>query len=115
MKNLVPKYSFANTQLPFAQWQETWRAKLRELLKMPQHQAELQPRSLWKREHALGTIEKIVFTSEPHSDVLAYLCLPRNATPPFTTMICLQGHSSGAHNSIGIWHRARGRRHGTAG
>jgi dienelactone hydrolase len=50
----------------------------------------------------LGTIEKIVFTSEPFSDVPAYVCIPRDTPKPLTFMICLQGHSTGMHLSIGV-------------
>ena len=46
--------------------------------------------------------EKIVFTTEPHADVPAYICLPKNATPPYTCVICVQGHSTGMHNSIAV-------------
>ncbi|HTL53443.1 MAG TPA: acetylxylan esterase, partial [Planctomycetota bacterium] len=50
----------------------------------------------------LGRIEKIAFTAEPGSDILAYWCTPKNVPPPYTTFICLQGHSTGAHNSIAV-------------
>ncbi|NQT93084.1 MAG: prolyl oligopeptidase family serine peptidase, partial [Lentisphaerae bacterium] len=53
-------------------------------------------------QHPLGTIEKLVFTSEPYADVPAYVCLPENAAPPYTFIICLQGHSTGMHNSIAV-------------
>jgi len=59
-------------------------------------------RQLWSRRHPLGTIEKIAFTAEPYADVLAYVCLPAGVTPPYTFMICVQGHSTGMHNSIGV-------------
>ena len=85
------------------QWQRRLRAKLRQLIgTMPAERFPLNVRSLWRRDHELGTIEKTVFTSEPFSDVPAYLCLPRNAAPPYPVMICLQGHSTGMHNSIGV-------------
>jgi dienelactone hydrolase len=65
----------------------------------------LRPRRLFRREVADGTVEKLVFTSERGADVPAYLCIPhRPAGPagkrPF--MICLQGHSSGMHNSVAL-------------
>ena len=44
----------------------------------------------------------MVFTAEPRADVPAYACLPRTARPPYTFMICLQGHSTGMHNSIRV-------------
>lgn len=88
-------------------WQERLRKKLIDLAgydRMPtaRQRVPLRVRSLWKRSTALGTIEKLAFTSEPGSDILAYLCLPKNAKPPYTTFICLQGHSTGAHNSIAV-------------
>ncbi len=62
----------------------------------------LNVRSLWKRRHPLGSIEKIVFTSEPYSDVMAYVCLPDSVAPPYAFFVCLQGHTTGAHNSIAV-------------
>jgi dienelactone hydrolase len=85
------------------QWQKKLREKLRQLLgAMPKSRCDLRPRRIWKRDHPLGTIEKIVFTSEPCSDVPAYVCLPKNAAGPYTFMICVQGHNSGMHNSIAV-------------
>jgi dienelactone hydrolase len=86
-----------------SEWQQKLRPKLRGLVgDMPEERPALNPRTIWKRDHELGTIEKIIFTAEPFSDVPAYLCLPKNAKPPFTFMICLQGHSTGMHNSIAV-------------
>lgn len=85
------------------QWQRRLRGKLRELVgTMPERGCPLAPRRLWMRAHSLGTIEKVVFTSEPCADVPAYVCLPRDRRPPYTFMICLQGHSTGMHNSIRV-------------
>ena len=85
------------------QWQTKLRRKLRQLVgDMPTERCPLRPRRIWQREHPLGTIEKIVLTSEPRSDVLAYVCLPRDVEPPYTFMVCLQGHSTGMHNSIAV-------------
>lgn len=82
-------------------WQARLRRKLRQLVgNMPEDRCPLRSRTLWKRQHPLGTIEKIVFTSEPYADVPAYVCLPKDATAPHTFMICLQGHTTGMHHSI---------------
>lgn len=86
-------------------WQTQLRRKLRALLgsdQMPQEQADLEVRSLWQREHPHGTIEKFLFSSEPGVDVPCYLCLPHDAQRPLPVFICLQGHSTGMHNSIGV-------------
>lgn len=86
-----------------AAWQRRLRRKLRELMGIwPAERVGLNVRSIWRREHRLGTIERIVFTSEPRADVPAYVCLPRRARPPYTFFICLQGHSTGMHNSIAV-------------
>lgn len=84
-------------------WRQKLRRKLRQLLgDMPATRCDLQPRTLWTRDTELGRIEKVVFTSEPYSDVPAYVCIPHGAKPPYTFMICLQGHNTGMHNSIAV-------------
>ena len=86
-----------------AQWQRRLRRKLRRLVEaMPESRGPLHMKRLWSRKHPLGRIEKIIFTAEPHCDVPAYVCIPKGANPPFTFMICLQGHSTGMHNSIAV-------------
>ena len=87
-------------------WRRKLKRKLKQLMGYPPDpiadRVDLNVRSLWKREHELGTIERIVFTAEPSSDATAYLCLPNNAEPPYTWFVCLQGHSTGMHNSIAV-------------
>lgn len=90
---------------PVEPWQQALREKLRELLGYRGDGAERMPlsaRSLWHREHPLGRIEKVVFTAEPRVDVPAYVCLPKAGEPPYNWFICLQGHTTGMHNSIGL-------------
>lgn len=90
----------------FAAWRRRLRAKVAELTGVAELAARkrvpLNVRSLWKRAHPLGSIEKIVFTSEPFADVPAYVCLPKHAKPPYTFLICMQGHTTGAHISIAV-------------
>ena len=84
-------------------WQRKLRRKLRSLVGiMPDKRGPLKVRSLWRREHELGTIEKIVFRSEPYADVPAYVCLPKDVAPPYPFFVCVQGHSTGMHNSIAV-------------
>ncbi len=86
-----------------AAWQGRLRRKLRELVgHIPPRAGRLPLRvhPLWKQEHALGSIEKIAFTAEPGADILAYVCLPKKAKPPYDFFVCLQGHSTGMHVSI---------------
>ena len=84
-------------------WQAALRRTVRRLTgDRPATRCPLRPRRLWLRDHPLGTIEKVVFTAEPCADVPAYVCLPHGVRPPYPFMICLQGHSTGMHNSIGV-------------
>ena len=101
MAQMVPELRFAGGNV--TNWQARLRRKLRQLVgDLPPERCPLRPRQLWRRHHSLGTIEKIVFTAEPHAEVVAYVCLPKNVKPPYPFMICLQGHSTGMHNSIAV-------------
>ena len=84
-------------------WQAALRRKLGRLLgDWPEERCRLNPRRIWLRDPPMGTIEKGVFTSEPFSDVAAYACLPSGSRAPYTFMICLQGHTTGMHQSIAV-------------
>ena len=84
-------------------WQRRLRTKLVDLLgEAPANRVDLDVRSLWERKSELGAIEKIVFTSEPYCDVPAYVCIPHEFEEPHTWLICVQGHSTGMHISIGV-------------
>jgi dienelactone hydrolase len=84
-------------------WQRALKRKVADLAGVaPLKRPALNPRRIWRREHPLGVIEKVVFASEPGADVPAYVCLPASAKPPYTFMICLQGHTSGMHHSIAV-------------
>ncbi len=92
---------------PVAPWQRRLRAALRKLTgfdRMPPaaERPPLAPRTLWRRSHPLGTVEKLVFRAERGADVPAYFCVPEGAGPPYAVMVCLQGHTSGMHNSIAV-------------
>ena len=101
MAETTPSLSYEGGE--FRKWQQKLRRKLRELVgAMPKEQGPLEVISLWRRPHPLGEIEKIVFASEPHCDVPAYVGIPKGAKPPFTFMVCLQGHSTGMHVSIAV-------------
>ena len=101
MDDMRPAMTFDGGDV--AEWQDRLRPKVRELVGFPNgDRIPLNPRSLWKRDRHHGTIEKLVFHSEPGSDILAYLCLPANATPPYPFFICVQGHTTGMHHSIAV-------------
>ena len=90
----------------YASWNKALSAQLTTLLGLDrlfqQARPELNIRRLWKKEHELGTIEKLIYTAEPGIDIPAYLCIPNHWQTRGPIFICLQGHSSGMHNSIAV-------------
>ena len=99
-----------------AAWQARLRPRLAEMMgwdamPSPGDRPPLRPRTLWRREHELGSIEKIAFAAERDSDAVAYLCLPHEAARDAGAVgggdgvpiwIVLQGHSPGMHRSIAM-------------
>ena len=101
MKRTTPALRYAGGDV--AAWQRKLKRKLVDLLGgMPRERVPLNVRTLWTREVPQGVVTKIAYCAEPFADVLAYVCIPRNATPPYLWTICLQGHSTGMHVSLGI-------------
>lgn len=90
----------------FSRWKPAAKAALTHLIGLDDlfamERSPVVPESLWKRKVELGTIEKIAFETEPGYRTFAYVCLPEKAKAPYRTFICLQGHSTGMHNSIGV-------------
>ena len=90
----------------FAAWRNESRRELIDLLGITGllngERCPLNPRSLWKRENELGTIEKIAFDSEPGVETLLYVCIPHGVKPPYHAFICMQGHTTGMHMSIAV-------------
>lgn len=114
MSRITPELAFDGDDVK--KWQGRLRRELRRLLgDTPRERSDLRPRRLWRREHPLGTIEKIVFSSEPCAEVPAYVCLPKNTSAPYTFFICLQGHSTGMHNSIAVQREDETRPHQVEG
>lgn len=102
-RHLLPTPALRYDGGAFAPWKRKLTRKLAALVgDMPAEKTPLNTRTIWSRKHPLGRIEKIAFTSEPRCDVPAYVCLPDSARPPYRFLICLQGHSSGMHNSIRV-------------
>lgn len=88
------------------QWQNAARAELKDLLgitdTLSAPRVPLNPVSIWKKDFADGSVEKIRLTMEDGFDNHIYLCLPHHFEKPYKTFICLQGHSTGMHVSIGV-------------
>lgn len=84
---------------------QSWRSQLRDVVRrlvglMPQ---PVQPnlRIVGQTSNDLFTETQFLFTSEANADVPCHLLVPTKATNPAPVMICLQGHSTGMHISLG--------------
>src|SRR5690242_16758170 len=101
LKSITPSLAYDGGDVK--KWQRRLRPKLRQLMGVPENDhGPLRVKSLWKREHALGTIEKVAFAGEPDSDIVGYYCLPKDGQAPLPAIICLQGHTTGMHHSIAV-------------
>ena len=101
-RDITPKFRYPPGEDAVA-WARKSRKALRDLLgRSPAEKLDLDVRSLWAINCPAGRIEKIQFASETDSDVLGYVCLPRGVDPPYRFVICLQGHATGMHLSIGL-------------
>ncbi len=88
---------------PFEPWQRQLRSRLSELVGgFPEERVPLNVEELECEETGTYVRKKLVFTSEPFADVPAHLLVPAGAQGPLPAMICLQGHTTGMHISLGM-------------
>lgn len=86
----------------FKDWQEQARFKLGELLGLNTfEQCDDNLCIEWTREEADYTEYRLLFNTEAHYQARAHLRIPKAATAPVPVVICLQGHATGMHISLG--------------
>lgn len=86
----------------FAAWQARAREKLNELLGLPLEMPVSDEFNIeWEREEQDFREIRFTYASEPGVDVCCHLLLPHGARGKLPMVICLQGHSKGAHISLG--------------
>lgn len=87
-------------------WQKRARPKLRELLGWSPAPGALDLEIEYDRIADGFRERRFHFTAEPGADVPGYLLTPLDRKPPFPVMLCLQGHTTGMHLSLGrpkVW------------
>ena len=87
--------------LDFPAWQKRVRRKLKELLGGAPERVKPNVRIESHEDNGLFRETRFVFASEPNADVPCHLLVPKEATTPVPIVICLQGHSTGMHISLG--------------
>ena len=100
-RNIKPKNSFHGEVIV-----DDWQTSARKSLRMLIGEIEVSPINsvtpVWSANDDRGTYEKIVITGEFGSKIPLYKCIPSHVEPPYSWVICLQGHNSGMHNSLGV-------------
>ena len=85
----------------FAAWRRELDDVLRRLVGVMPDPVPLDVRVEFEMEHGEFRERRFVFTSEAHADVPCHLLLPKAGRAPYPVVICLQGHSTGMHISLG--------------
>ena len=100
VKNISPSYAYDGVE-DFSAWQKRARNKLEELLGLPLEKGECRP--IIKAETETEEYKRIdfEFESEPGYLVSCAMLVPKAVEAPAPAVICLQGHSSGMHISLG--------------
>ncbi|MGI5894972.1 MAG: alpha/beta hydrolase family protein [Candidatus Merdivicinus sp.] len=85
----------------FEDWQRRSRQKLIELLGLPLEPCEANYQVISEKDSSDHRRIYFQFQSEPGYEVPCCLCIPKNLKSAVPVVICLQGHSTGMHISLG--------------
>lgn len=97
----APRTLAFSPAVDYAVWRQEVAAKLRELVGTMPKSVGLNIRMETAQETEDYIEKRFVFASEPYADVPCHLLLPRSGPAPYPVVICLQGHTTGAHISLG--------------
>jgi len=93
--------AFARHAGDFTAWRATMDTTLRQLVGVMPEPVPLDVRVEWETTSESFTERRFLFTAEAGAEVPCHLLLPTHGTAPFPVVICLQGHSTGMHISLG--------------
>ena len=99
-KNRKPMLSF-DPSVDYDAWKMRVKEKFEELLGDEPERVALNTAVEWEEERDTYIERRIVFDTEPKASVPCHLLLPKNGKSSLPVVICLQGHSSGMHISLG--------------
>lgn len=100
IEKIKPSLAFDESR-DYGSWKEEVKNKLTELLGDMPEKVEPNLRVEWEKEFDTFTEKRMVFSAEEYIDVPCHLWIPKAAKKPCPVIICLQGHSSGMHISMG--------------
>lgn len=82
-------------------WKKAVKEKLTELLGESPVKVPLNVQIEWELEHETFKEIRFTYDTEPEMSVPCHLLIPHSAKKPCPVVICLQGHSTGMHRSMG--------------
>lgn len=100
-KNNMPSMAYSHTMC-LEEWQKVAREKLTELLGLPLVECDSEFKVLKEEEKDTYIKIDFEFQSEPGYYITCSLLVPKGMEKAIPGVICLQGHSTGAHISLGI-------------
>ncbi len=100
LKNRRPLLAF-DPAADYGAWKTQVREKFTALLGDDPESTPLNITVEWEKETDTYTERRIVFDTEPEASVPCHLLLPKGGKAPYPVVICLQGHSTGMHISLG--------------
>ena len=98
---VVPRSLGFDPKRDFAAWRQDVETKLRELIGVLPERVPLNIRKEYERENETFRETRFLFSAEARADVPCHLLVPQNGQAPFPVVICLQGHTTGMHISLG--------------
>lgn len=90
-----------NNQENFMDWKNKLDKKFRELIGRPPEIVPLNTQIEYEKVCEGYKEIRFVFTSEKNADVPCHLLIPKGYGKPYPVVICLQGHTTGMHLSMG--------------
>jgi len=100
LKATAPKMRY-NKNTNFEEWQIKTKNKLTELLGLPFTECDFLLEIEYEKQHEDFREIRFTFQSESGYFVPCHLLIPDDYMKPTPLVLCLQGHSTGMHNSMG--------------
>jgi hypothetical protein len=97
----APRTLAFSPAVEYPAWRAQVDATLRQLAGVMPEPVPLDIRVEYELRHEEYTERRIIFSSEPYADVPCHLLLPNTKRGPYPVVICVQGHSTGMHISLG--------------
>jgi len=97
----APRVLAFEPEADFARWQAELGTTLRRLVGVMPEPVPLDMRVEYELEHDEFIERRFIITTEAYAQASCHLLIPKTKRGPYPVVICLQGHSTGMHISLG--------------